>query len=136
MNDRQTLLRNSLRGNAAFSLLSGLTFLLGADAVAGAIGLGDPRILAVLGASLLGFAGLLVFVSSRATLHLPTAMAIVWMDLAWVAGTVPVVALDLLNRTGALAAVGIADVVLVFAILQYLGVRRIRGAREASAGAY
>jgi len=30
MNDRQRLLRRSLRGNGAFSTLSGLVFLLGA----------------------------------------------------------------------------------------------------------
>jgi len=127
MNDRQRLLRRSLRGNGAFSTLSGLVFLLGAGPVADAIGLGDARILAVTGANLLGFAALLFYVASRETLHLPTAMAIVWLDLAWVGGTVPVVMLDVLNRTGALAAVAVADVVLVFALLQYLGVRRIRG---------
>ncbi|MBW2315372.1 MAG: hypothetical protein JRH10_14405, partial [Deltaproteobacteria bacterium] len=93
MSDRQNLLRNSLRGNAAFSTLSGLAFVLGADAVAGAIGLGDARILTVTGVQLLGFAALLVYLASRATLHLPTAMLIVWADLAWVVGTIPVVAL-------------------------------------------
>jgi len=133
MNDRQSLLRNSLRANAAFSTLSGLTFLLGASAVAEAIGLGDARIVAGTGVQLLGFAALLLFIASRETLHLPTALLIVAADLAWVIGTVPVVALDLLNRKGAIAAVGIADVVLILAVLQYLGVRRIRGSRTLSA---
>jgi hypothetical protein len=127
MNDRQSLLRWSLRGNAAFSILSGLVFLLGAGPVAEVIGLGDGRILAFTGVNLLGFAALLAYVSSREALHLPTAMVIIWMDLAWVIGTGPVVMLDVLNRTGAIAAVAVADVVLVFALLQYLGVRRVRG---------
>jgi len=129
MNDRQRLLRNALRGNAAFSILSGLAFALGAGPLAGAIGLGDARILAVVGVQLLAFAALLVFVASRETIHLPTATAIVCADLAWVAGTVPVVTLDVLNRAGAIAAVAVADVVLVFAILQLVGVRRARGSR-------
>ena len=133
MNDRQTLLRNSLRGNAAFSTLSGLTFVLASDALADAVGLGDARILTVTGVQLLGFAALLVYLASRATLHLPTAMLIVWADLAWVVGTIPVVALDLLNRTGSIGAVAIADIVLIFAVLQYLGVRRIRGERAVAA---
>ena len=51
----------------------------------------------------------------------------------WVVGTVPVVAMDLLNRTGSIGAVAIADVVLVFALLQYLGVRRIRGVHAVAA---
>lgn len=133
MNDRQSLLRNSLRGNAAFSTLSGLTFLLGAEGLAGAIGLGDARILTGTGVQLLGFAALLAYLASRETLHLPTAMLIVWADLAWVVGTIPVVAFDLLNRTGSIGAVAIADIVLVFALLQYLGVRRIRGQRAVAA---
>jgi len=133
MNDRQRLLRNALRGNAVFSAFSGLTFALGAEPVAEAIGLADPRLLAVTGVQLLVFAALLLWAASRETLHLPTAMAIVWADLAWVAGTVPVVALDVLNRTGAIAAIAVADVVLAFAILQYLGVRRIRGAHPIAA---
>jgi len=127
MNDSQNLLRNSLRANGAFSTLSGLAFLLGSAAIAPAIGLGDARILLGLGVGLLGFAGYLVFVSSRPTLNLSTAMQIIVADLAWVVGTVPVVMLDVLNRTGVIAAVAIADAVLLFAILQYLGVRRIRG---------
>jgi hypothetical protein len=133
MNDRRSLLRTSLRGNAAFSTLSGLTFVLGAGPVAEAIGLGEARILATTGVSLLGFGAFLLYTASREAIHLPTALAIVWMDLAWVVGTVPVVALDLLNRTGSLAAIAVADVVLVLALLQYLGVRRLRqGARAPS----
>jgi len=124
---RDRLLRNSLRANGAFSTLSGLAFLLGAGPVAEAIGLGDARVLAVLGVNLLGFAALLFWLAARKSLPLPAAVAVVWMDLAWVVGTVPVVMLDLLNRTGAISAVAIADVVLLFAVLQYLGIRRIRG---------
>ncbi len=56
-------------------------------------------------------------------------MAIVWMDLAWVVGTVPVVALHLLNATGTFAAIAVANVVLALALLQYLGIRRARGVR-------
>ena len=128
MNDRQALLRNSLRGNAAFSTLSGTLFLLFAGPLSEAIGLADSRVVGSVGLNLLGFAALLLFLASRETLHLGAATTVVFLDLAWVVGTVPVVALDLLNRTGAIAAVAIADVVLVFALLQYLGVRRIRGA--------
>ena len=75
MNDSQSLLRNSLRANGAFSTLSGLCFLLGAGTIAPAIGLGDSRILLGLGVGLLGFAGYLAFVSSRETLDLSTAIA-------------------------------------------------------------
>jgi len=125
MNDPQRLLRNSLRGNAAFSTLSGLTFAVGASTLAPPIGLADPRILMSIGVGLLGFAGYLAFVASRPELPVPTALQIVWADLAWVLITIPL-ALTVLNFTGILATLAIADVVLLFAILQYVGVRRIR----------
>lgn len=132
-NDSQRLLRNALRANGAFSTLSGLTFTLGAGPVAAAIGLGDARLLAAVGLGLLGFAGYLAWVSSRPTIDLSTSMQIVFADLAWVVGTVPLVLMDVLSRTGTVAAVLVADMVLLFAILQFLGVRRIRGASSAAA---
>lgn len=132
MNDPQRLLRNSLRANGAFSTLSGLVFSLGAGSVAPAIGLGDPRILVAVGVGLLGFAAFLFYVSSRPSVHLPTAMQIVWADLAWVVGTVPLVLIGVLSREGVIAAIVVADIVLLFAVLQYLGVRRIRGEAPAS----
>jgi len=133
MNDSQRLLRNALRANGAFSALSGLVFLLDAGGASAAAGLPGGA-LRGLGAGLLGFAGLLAFVSSRPRIPLATAMAVVWADLLWVGGTVPVVLLDALSHAGSVAAIAIADVVLLFAILQYLGVRRVRGRAAAAAG--
>jgi len=126
MTDRRSLLRTSLQANATFSTLSGLVFLLAAERVAEAIGLADARLLLGTGLNLLGFAALLAYLASRPAIHLGLATAVVWADLAWVVGTIPVVALDLLNRTGTIAAVALADVVLAFALLQYLGIRHLR----------
>ena len=64
MTDSQRLLRNSLRGNAAFSTLSGLVFTFGADPISQAIGLAESRILLAVGVGLLGFAALLVHAAS------------------------------------------------------------------------
>ena len=111
--DPQRRLRMSLAGNAGFSVLSGLVFALGSSAVASAIGL-------------LGFAASIGWLASRPTIFLPVAMTIVWCDLAWVAGTIPVVMAGVLSGTGNIAAVAVAAVVLSFALLQYLGIRRVR----------
>lgn len=133
MKDPRALLRNSLRANAAFSALSGLVLSLGASPVAEAIGLGDARILLAVGLGLLGFAGYVAFLASRPEIALGAAMAVVTADLAWVAGTGALVLLDVLSRTGATAAIVVADVVLLFALLQWLGVRRIRAVAPATA---
>ena len=124
--DRQRLLRMSLAGNAVFSVLSGLTFALRSSALASSIGLAPAWILLVVGIGLTGFAASVAWLASRSTIPLPGAMTIVYGDVAWVVGTVPLVMAGVLNGTGTIAALIIADVVLAFALLQYLGVRRIR----------
>lgn len=124
--DCQRLLRVSLTANAVFSALSGLVFALGSFAVASAIGLTPSWILLVVGIGLLGFAARIGWLASRPTISLPGSMTIVWCDLAWVVGTIPVVVTEVLNGTGTIAALAIADTVVVFALLQYLGIRRAR----------
>lgn len=132
LHERQRWLRNSLLANAVFSTLSGLTFTLAATSVADFIGLEQSLWVRSIGVGLLGFAAYVAFVATRPEIDLRAAIAIVVGDLAWVVGTVPVVMLDLLSANGLVAAVAIADVVGVFALLQYYGVRRIRGGARAS----
>ncbi len=124
--DRQSLLRSSLRANAAFSATSGAVFAGAAAALARALGLSDPRLVAATGMALLGFAALLVAVAARPAIHLPTGLAIALLDLAWVVGTLLALLTGLLEGGASLGALAIADVVLVFALLQLLGVRRAR----------
>jgi hypothetical protein len=129
-NDRQRWLRNSLLGNAVFSTLSGLTFALAGGAVANFIGLEQVALVRAAGIGLLGFAGYVAFVATRSEIDLQAAFAIVIGDLSWVAGTVPVVMLDILSANGMIAAVVVADIVLLFAVLQYFGIRRVRRSLE------
>ncbi len=136
MSDPQQLLRGSLRANAAFSAVSGAVLSAGSGPVAGALGLDDSRIPLAVGLALLGFAALLVALASRAQIDVRLAMHVVWADLAWVFATLPVLWLGLLSPLGAIAAVIVADVVLLFALLQYLGVRRIRGGAPAPSPAH
>ena len=129
-NDRQRWLRNSLLGNAVFSTLSGLTFVLAGGAVANFIGLEQVALVRAAGIGLLGFAGYVAFVATRSEIDRKAAFAIVIGDLSWVAGTVPVVMLDILSANGMIAAVVVADIVLLFAVLQYFGIRRVRRSLE------
>ena len=126
--DRQTWLRNSLLGNVAFSTLSGLVFTLAAANVASFI----AALVRSIGVGLLGFAGYVAFVATRPEIDLRSAGAIIAGDLAWVVATIPVVMMGLLSFEGVVAALLVADVVLMFAALQYWGVRRIRLARAAA----
>lgn len=123
--DPQALLRWSLRGNGMFSALCGLVFVGAAAPLAATLGVPDPRAWVALGVGLLGFAGLLALLAARPMIPVRAAWTVVALDLAWIAGTVPLVAADVLTPTGELAALGVADAVLVLALLQTLGIRRV-----------
>ncbi len=124
--DPQRLLRLSLVGNAGFSFLSGMAFALASSPLALAIRWTTSWGLVALGVGLLGFSAGLGWLCSRETIPLAPATVIVWCDAAWVAVTIPFVFMVEIGRTGELAAIAFAYVVLGFSVLQYLGIRRIR----------
>lgn len=120
------LLRNALRGNAAFSSACGLISIAGATPLAGALGTGPPYSLVALGAQLLVFAAFLVWLASRPAIRPALALAVVAADALWVVGTLPLLVAGVLTPTGSWTAFAIAQVVAVFAGVQYVGVRRLR----------
>ena len=130
-NDR--LLRYSLRGNAVFSTLCGVSAIAFATPLAATLGIPAPLQLVALGAQLLGFAALLVWLASRPEVRPALALAVVAADALWVVATIPLVLSGVLSAAGNWTALAIADVVALFALLQYLGVRRMRSPQPAVA---
>lgn len=130
--DRSRLLRYSLRANAAFSFASGASFALAAAPLAAATGVPQAGQLRSIGLNLVVFAALLVWLSVRRTLRPGLVIAVIAADLAWVAATPPVVLAGVLSPLGNWAAAAVAEVVLLFAILQYAGLRRLRGSDPAT----
>ena len=122
------LLRIALRCNAAFSTVCAAVALLFAEPLAATFGLPGAAALQGLGVQLLVFALFLVWLAARPRIPTGLALAVIVADLLWVAGTVPVVWGDLLTRTGDWVALGVADVVALFAVLQMFGLRRVRAA--------
>jgi len=129
------LLRRAYRANAAFSLLSGSVMLL-ADGLVSAILQAYDQLAAihVVGVGLLAFGVLLLWLASRETLAPGPAVAVILADLVWVLGSWLAIGAGLATGQGAWAVGIVADVVLIFAIVQAIGWRRLqRGARRAAA---
>lgn len=123
--DSAAFLRTSLRANAAFSMLSGGAFALAGSAVASFLGVSPPILVTGVGVNLLAFAGALLFLASRPRIAPRLALAIIAADMAWVVGTLALVLGDVFTTAGAAAALVVGNVVLLFAILQWIGVRRM-----------
>ncbi len=132
--DPARFLRLSMRGNTAFSTLSGLVFIAVPGRLAEFLGGFPPSLVWGVGIQLLVFAVALVWLASRPEVSVPLSMAVIVADLLWVVATVVVVQADVLTREGAILAIFLAGIVLLMAILQLIGVRRI-GASNARARA-
>jgi hypothetical protein len=131
--DSSRLLRRALRANAVFSLLSG-GFMLVADGLVAAI-LGAYTALGPIhfvGLNLVVFAGLLFWLASRDTIPAKAGLAVVGADLLWVLGSWGAMGAGWVTGQGWWAVAAVADVVLLFAIVQYVGVRRMRTAPAAA----
>ncbi|GAB4151839.1 MAG: hypothetical protein Tsb009_27380 [Planctomycetaceae bacterium] len=124
--DSSRLLRVSLFSNAVFSSVSGVCFIAASGPLAALIGLEFPMILVAIGVSLVAFAAGLVLNAKRPTVNQREAWIAVVLDLAWVVGSVVVIFTGVLSTTGNWAVAIVADVVLVFAILQFRGLRKMQ----------
>lgn len=121
------LLRNTLRGNSVFSVVSGIILIVDAGMLADFMGISSPLPFIVIGIGLLLHAANL-FLNTRTR---PVKKGLGWFaiigDLAWVAATAVILLTDAFSITGGgkwlLLIIG--DVVLLFAIAQYIGIRRM-----------
>ena len=122
-----SLLRNALYGNSIFSFVSGVIFLMFSKAIAGFLGLSASWIILALGLGLIVY-GIEIYLAAKSEpVNRNIAKFAVYADLAWVLGSAVLIFANLVPFTdaGKWAIAIIADIVLVFAVLQYVGLRRI-----------
>jgi hypothetical protein len=127
---KDILLRNTLKGNALFSLFSGVAAIAGASPLADFLGLEEPLALAVLGALLTGHAAILWWGATQAAIPRWLARYAIEGDVGWIIATLIVLIADPwgFSNEGKWLLAGIADIVAVFAILQYIGLRLLKHA--------
>jgi hypothetical protein len=121
-----SLLRTVLRGNTLFSLVSGITLVIGAGTLSVFTGIEPAIVLTVVGVGLIIYAAFLWYVAAPQTPNRRLVWSVIVADTLWVVGSIILLFADPLSLTIAGKwAVGIlADVVATFAVLQYLGLRR------------
>ncbi len=124
--DPGRVLRLALTVNAVSTAACGALLLAGAQALHGALGLSSPLPLAVVGVVFLAFAAL-VWRARQEPLDYRQGSAIFVMDVAYVAASV-VFLLGwprVLSPLGWWLTLGVAEVVAMFAIAEYVGLRRL-----------
>ena len=120
------LLRNALRGNSIFSAVSGAILIAASGAVAALMGIASAPLLLVIGISFVGGALLMFYVTSRQPLSIPFARLVFTLDAAWVVASAVILAFDLFGLTteGRWIVLIVGDIVALFAVAEYVGLRR------------
>ena len=119
-------LRKALMGNALFSTLSGLTILWAQGSVLRILGLASNVNLLILGVGLILFAITLVVNARKQQVKKSDAWIAVLMDVAWVLGSYILIFIVPFSTEGKWVVGLVAELVLVFAVLQFVGIRRIQ----------
>jgi hypothetical protein len=123
--DHATFLRRSLQLDGVASGLCGALLVVGAGPLADIMGLPGPGLARVVGAGLLVFAAALLWNAARATVSRAEALVTVVLNVGWVVGSAIVIVDGPLTVVGNLAVAAVAAAVLVFAILEAIGLRRL-----------
>jgi len=124
--ERACLLRKVLMGNALFSALSGVTILFAQGWVLRILGLPKNISLAILGIGLLVFAVTLVINARRQQVRTSDAWIVVALDLAWVLSSYVLIFVVPFSAEGKWVVGVVAGLVSVFAVLQFVGIRRMQ----------
>jgi hypothetical protein len=129
-NEYQCLLKKALMGNAAFSLVSGVLIVFSNHWLVKVLGLPAKASLAILGMSLILYAGLLLINALRPRIKITDAWIAVVLDAIWVVGSYALIFMIPFSVTGKWVVALVAELVLVFAVLQWLGIRKIRKSEQ------
>jgi len=124
--DRTSFLRRSLQLDGIASGLCGVLLVVAASPISAVIGLAEPGIARVVGALLVVYAAALLWNGERATVSRAEAVAAVVLNAGWVIGSAVVILAGPLTLIGNLAVAALAAAVLLFAVLEVVGLTRLR----------
>jgi uncharacterized membrane protein (UPF0136 family) len=131
--DNSQFLRKAFRANAIFSAISGIVFVVANGLVAAILNAYEAiGLIQIVGANLLAFSVALFFLASREEIARPLTLAVIAADGVWVLGSWLAVAAGLTSGGGMWAVLTVADIVLLFAILQWLGLRKMMAVSAAA----
>jgi len=130
--ERQILLKKALTGKAMFSVGSGGGILFANRWLVKFLGLPEKVSLTILGISLIGYAALLGLDVRRPRIRISNAWIAVIMDVLWVVGSYGLIFAVPFSVSGKWVVAIVAELVLAFAVLQWLGIRRIQKSEQSA----
>jgi hypothetical protein len=125
---RDTLLGRALIGNALFSLVTGVAMIAGSSRVSDFTGLGPAWLPAVIGAGVLLWAVDVALIARASELRPKRVWMVIGGDLLWVVASYAILLAGRpeLTTAGSWSAGILAEIVALFAVIQFVGLRRLR----------
>jgi len=123
-----SLLRRALRANGIFCTFSGLFLLIAGAPVADFLAVESALVIRLIGVALLPYGFNLIRETGITPLHRYTGPLAIAGDIAWVIGSIAIIIADPfdLSAAGKWAILAVADIVATFAVIQIIGLRRMR----------
>jgi|FLYN01.1.fsa_nt_gi uncharacterized membrane protein YhaH (DUF805 family) len=120
------LLRRALQADGLFGIAGGLLCTFGANPIASFMGLANSLPILVIGLGLLAWGVGLLALAARPVIDRRLTTFIILANVVWVIGSAIILAADLFGLTtgGRWAVLVVADVVLLFALAEFAGLRR------------
>lgn len=121
------LLRRALQADGVFGgIVSGALLTLGANPIASFMGLPNALPILLIGVGLIAWGVALLTLSSRPVMERRFVTAVIATNAIWIIGSFIILVADLFALTtgGRWAVMIVADVVVLFAIAQFIGLRR------------
>jgi len=128
VNSKEGLVRNTLRGNAIFSVVSGLFFTFAAGPIATFVGISSSVAVVVIGLGLFPFAYAVFRVANSVSLNKQNIKTIIGLDIAWVIASYVFLfaAWSMLTVGGRWFVALQGEAIFLFALFQSIGLRRIQ----------
>ena len=123
---KSNLLSRVLQANGIFSGLSGVALTFAAAPIAAFLGLNSPVLLVGIGIALILYAPTLFYIAAQTPVNRKLVMTAIILDVAWVIASIDILVTDFvpLTNAGWWAVAIVADIVAVFAIVQFYALRR------------
>jgi hypothetical protein len=124
----RTLLHRIFLVNSLSSAAAGIAFVIASGPLAALMGVANPLALVMLGVGLLVFAAGVYYTASREVINRRAAWLIFELDVVWVIGSALILLTDAfgLSTEGRWLVLILADLVAVFAIIEFIGLRRLK----------
>jgi hypothetical protein len=124
---KTSLLTKVLRTDGVFALVSGAVLILAAGPIAGLIELSFPQALAIAGVLFIGYGALLLYFAGREPENRRVARIAIVLNVLWAIGSYAGVIFGWfpVNSAGNWAIILAAEAVIIFAILEFVALRRL-----------